>query len=877
MNLLMNFETEQTTTEKVDNKKGRLKIFFGMCNGVGKTYATLKAAQKDKNSGIDIVIGCIKTDKSYETELLLENLEIINDSKSIDEIALDKIIKRKPQIVVIDELAHTNKSGTRHNKRYQDILELLDNGIDVYTTVNVQNIESRADTAAKITGVRVNETVPDSIIDRADEIEIIDLSPEDLLKRFNEGKVSTNGYSHTEIEKFYRKGNLTALREMALRLTVERVDHQLREYKQSKKIEETWKSGNRLMVAIGPSPYSAELIRWSRRLASTMEAHWIAISIETTKELSTEDKERLNNNIKIAQKLGAEIINTSGEDIVDTLLRVAKQQNVTQIVIGKTRNTFPFLRETRIVNRLLHESGDIDIYVVGGEQKETKERFSFFINNINVEPVDYLISSLVIFSVSTLCYFLQPIIGYQAVSLILLLTISLMPIFMGFGPVLLAAGLSALLWNFLFIPPRFTLYIAKLEDLLMFGAYFTIAITTGVLTTKIRSHEKMTRQREEKTLALYTLTKDLSVATSLEQVMELSIKNIKSFFEAEVALIPVDLNGNITNQTHHLSSFTINNKELEVVNWVFKNHQKAGKYTGTLSSAEAQYYPVSTARITTGVIGIKNKGDLRFNPEQETLLETFIYQIASAMERELLNEKAKESMILSESERLYKTLFNSISHELKTPIAAIMGATSGLLDEKTSEITEVRKELSNEIYIASERLNRLVGNLLDMSRLESGNLRLNLDWHDINDLISKVLAELRDKLKNHKIKLEIDQDLPLVKIDFILMEQALLNIIINAINYTPVGSTITIKTFKEKNKVVIEIADNGSGLPTDTIDKVFDKFYRVPGVSTGGTGLGLSIVKGFVEAHKGTVEVNNIESGGLKFTIKIENEEVVLI
>ncbi len=476
----------------------------------------------------------------------------------------------------------------------------------------------------------------------------------------------------------------------------------------------------------------------------------------------------------------------------------------------------------------------------------------------------YILSLLTILLITSVCYFSQGVIGYQSVSLILLLTVAILPLFFHSGPVILAAALSALLWNFFFIPPHFTFHINKLEDALMFGMYFIIAIITGILTSRIRFQEKIARYREERTKAVYTLTRELSVVSSLDEVINTSIKNLKTFFDAEILIILSD-NGKLNINEHTSSTFSFIEKEFGIAGWSFENNKKAGKYTDILSSAQAIYFPLSTPRTILGVIGISFKNN-DLEPEQETLLETFIFQIASSMERELLNEKAKKALIIEESEKLQSNLLNSISHELRTPLVTIMGAASSLFDKRNANNPEIREELNSEIYLASERLNRIVANLLDMSRLESGNLKLKLDIHD---LIDAVLNDLKTELENHTIKLEIEEDLPLIKIDFGLMEQALSNIIINSAIYTPPGTVIEIKIFKKENELILEISDNGLGLSDEYIDKIFDKFYRVPGTKTRGTGVGLSIVKGFIEAHRGQITVKNQETGGLKFTIKL--------
>ncbi|MEK7432871.1 MAG: sensor histidine kinase KdpD [Cyanobacteriota bacterium] len=855
--------------------RGKLKIFLGMCAGVGKTYEMLKTAHEDFKNNIDIIIGYVETHNRKETKELVSGLEIIprkifkENNISYEEMDLEKILNRKPKIVLVDELAHSNAPNSRHNKRYQDVLEIIDAGIDVYTTLNVQHLESRIDTVGKITGIVVMETVPDSILDSADEVEIIDISPEELLKRLAEGKIYQEERAKRASENFFKKGNLTALREMALRLTAERVDHELREYLQSNKIKTVWKSSQRLMVAVGPSPHSAQLIRWARRLSYSMNSQWIALYVENSKKLSDADQIRLNSNLKLARKLGAEIITTSGDDLVTALTYNAIKENVSQIIVGKPRSTFLSFGYSKLIRRLINESGDIDIYVMGGTKKELAQKlssdqiFEFEINK-------YLTSLAIISIVIHICYFLNDYINYQTVSLIFIFTISLISLFFSMGQVLLVASVSALAWDYLFIQPKFTFYVNKLEDILMLLMYFFIAVITGSLNSKIRSQQKMVKNREKRALALYNLTKDLSSATSLKEVINNAVKNIKKTFDVDMVLLYSDDNEKLNkNLSDNKNMFSIDEKEYNVASWVFQKHQKAGKYTTTLPSSDAQYYPMYTPRMNVGVIGIKLKEDEKISQDKERLLETFIYQIASSIEREILNQKNQKNILFEESEKLYKNIFNSLSHELKTPIATILGATSNLRSENEIKDPTFVKNMAEEINLAGERLNRLVSNLLDMSRLESNKMLLNLDWHDISDLINSVINNLKSELINHTIKVEIEDKLPLLKIDFSLFEQAISNIIINATIYTPPQSIITIQAKSSNDNVFLIISDNGKGIDEKHISTLFDKFYRIPGTKTGGTGLGLSIAKGFIEAHNYSIKVENISSGGLRFTIKI--------
>jgi two-component system sensor histidine kinase KdpD len=859
--------------EEEKAKKAKLKVFFGMCAGVGKTYDMLKSAHEAKTKGIDVVIGYVETHKRPETQALLEGLAIVPRKRleykgtSLEEMDLDAVLARKPKLVLVDELAHTNAPGSRHTKRYQDVQELLDNGIDVYTTVNVQHLESRADTVAQITGSIIRETVPDSIFDQADEVEVVDIPPDELLKRLAEGKVYTPERSQQAIQNFFRKGNLTALREMALRLTAERVDHQLRDYMQSQRIDGPWKSGQRLLVAISPSPSSVSLIRWARRMAYTMNASWIVVYVESSKPLADSAKAQLISNLKLAGELGAETITTADEDFAQALVRVAHQQNATQILVGKTRRYFSFVSTS--LDRLIELSGDLDVYVVGEHLAGTSGKKKFTVPVIHSGFAQYGLAAVIVCLVALACYPIAAYLGYQTVSLILLLVVALMPLKFGVGPVLLAAGLSALLWDFFFIPPQFTFVVARGQDILMLVAYFAIAAVTGTLTARIRAREKGVRQREERATALYTLTKDLSSAATQNDVAQAAVMNIKKFFDAEVAVFLSQPDGDIFTKAHSASTYEVGEKEFSVAAWAYWNEKKAGKFTDTLPFALATYYPMSGPRYPLGVIGVNLHGTQQLTFEQETLLQNFVSQIGSTLEREQLNEIAKRSIAFEESERLYKTLFNSISHELRTPIAAIVSASEGLLDDNASSRSEVKKDLTHEIHTAAERLNRLIDNLLDMTRLESGRISPTLDWCDLRDLINSTTQKLSRELSGHDIKIDVAPDMPLVKVDFGLIEQAVTNLLHNASLYTPHGSTVSIQVFTDAHEAVIVIADNGPGFPKESLSKVFEKFYRVPGTKTGGTGLGLSIARGFVEAHKGTIKVEDREEGGARFIIRL--------
>ena len=859
------------------SKRGKLKIFFGMCAGVGKTYTMLQTAQAEKAKGCDIIIGYVETHNRKETAELVEGFEMVPrkiykyKSTSVSEMDLDAIVSRKPYLVVVDELAHTNAPGSRHAKRYQDVQEILDNGINVYTTVNVQHLESRSDTVAQITGIIIRETVPDEIFENADEIEVIDLTPEELLQRLSDGKVYTPERSKEAVESFFRKGNITALREMALRIVADRVDKQLHEYMQLKRIKGPWKSGLHLLVAVSHTQQSAKLLRWAKNLSYTMGADLQAIYVETSYKPSTKESEQLNKNISLARQLGIKFRLITHSDMVKAIVDFAQKENITHIIIGKprVRNLLTLLRLGNFVNRLIRYSGNIDVYILGSDY-QSKDRFKekvslpSFTSNIQ----QYLIASLIVVLTAIICFTVKEFIGYQVVSFVLLFVVSTLAFFFGTGPILVSATLSAIIWDFFFIPPAYTLHVDKPVDMLMLIMFFIIALLSGVLTSRIKRQEQKIRVREERTNALYQLTRELSTATGIKEVISIAKNDIKKYFNLNSRIILKNDSDRLDYTNIKGSNFNFTRIDMSVAEWTFQHSAKAGKHTDTLPSGKYTFYPLKGNQMNLGVIAIQL--ETVFTQGEEQFWEAFISQISGKFEREYLRNMAKQAYLLNESDKLYKTLFNSISHELRIPVATIMGASDSLLT--TEHSGEIRRELASEIFKASKRLNRLIENLLNMSRLESGRISPRLDWCDIHDLINKVSESLQDELKPFNLHIVIPDDMPFVKIDFGLMEQVLYNLLYNATQYAPTSVNLRVKAFYDNGIMTIQVMDRGPGFPSNEISLIFNKFYRVEGSKAGGTGLGLSIAKGFTEAHKGTITVENRQNGGAKFTIKIPTE-----
>ncbi|MDD4645272.1 MAG: sensor histidine kinase KdpD [Bacteroidales bacterium] len=861
--------------EEEKSKRGKLKIFFGMCAGVGKTYSMLQTAQSEKNKGSDVIVGFVETHNRKETSLLVEGFEVLPrkvhhyKSTQVEEMDLDAILSRKPKIVLVDELAHTNAPGSRHTKRYQDIQEILELGIDVYTTLNVQHLESRSDTVAQITGIIIRETVPDEVFENAEEVELIDLTSEELLQRLSEGKVYTPERSMEAIENFFRKGNINALREMSLRIVADRVDKQLHDYLQRKRIRGPWKSGLHLLVAIDYRLQSMRVLRWAKNLSYSMGAGIQAIYVETAHNLSDAEHQQLDKNIKLAKQLGIKFRIITHDDVVKAIVDFAQKENVTHIIVGKPRirNILSMFRLGNFVNRLIRYSGNIDVYILGSD-RQAKDRFrklgslpAFTTSSI----WQYLLPAFYVVLTSGICFLLKEFTGYQVVSLILLFLVSILAVFYGTGPILLAATLSALIWDFFFIPPSFTLHVGEPVDVLMLIMFFTVAFLNGVLTSRVRRQEQKIRIREERTQALYEITRELSMTTGIDEVIQVAVRYIQKYFKLDGIIFLKNSSNHLDNNMLNSSGISWSENDISIANWVFRHSAKAGKFTDTLPSSDYTIYPLTGINENIGVIAVKHEKS--FTQGEDQFWEALLSQVSGKFEREFLRITAKRTYLLDESDKLYKTLFNSISHELRIPVATIMGASDTLLAQSYPD--EVKIKLYSEINTASVRLNRLIENLLNMSRLESGRITLRPDWCDVHDLVNKVTDNLSSELAPFKLSVVIPPDMPLVYIDFGLMEQVLHNLVINATQNAPVATNIRLKFFYDNGFLTIQVMDRGKGFPADEIESVFNKFYRGKESITGGTGLGLSIVKGFVEAHQGTVKAANRNNGGALFTIRI--------
>lgn len=863
-------------------RRGRLTIFLGMCAGVGKTYAMLKMAHQRKTEGVDVVAAVVETHRRTETLALMEGLSSIPlrpveyRGTTLQEMDLDALLKRRPALALVDELAHTNAPTSRHPKRYQDVLELLDAGIDVYSTLNIQHIESRVDLVGQITGVTIRETVPDTILDQATDIQLVDLPPDALRERLAEGKVYLGSLAKTAAANFFREENLTALRELALRVTAERVNRELRDVMATRRIEGAWKTNAKLMVAIGPSPYAAELIRWTRRTVSVMGAPWVAVYIESSAPLSEEETARLAKTLSLARELGAQVVATTGDDLVETMLRVAREEHVTQIVIGKTKGSW--LRELfkggSLVERLIRASGDLDVCLVqtGQPQGHRPARSGL---SLDLKPWshDIALGGISITLVTALCWLLRDVTGYWAIALVYLFLIIILATRLRRRVILAIAAASALLWDFLFIPPAFTLRINQVHDVLMFVMYFIVALVIGNLTARLRLREMVERKREQRTAALYRLAQGVVESTTLEEGLSGAVLEIRNAFGAECAVLLVGQDGRLSGTPHPSGTWTLTEKERGVALWSLEHREPAGRHTDTLPESDCLHLPLKTVNNRVGILALHFTDRKTLLLDERELLETFADQIAVMVERYWLIQEAGRTQLAEESEKLYKTLFDCVSHEIKTPLAVIQAAGSelGLVFDMVEE-AKGAKSFLKEIETASRRLGRIVDNLLSMTRIEAGRYTLAPVWCDVDEMISSAQQQVGDLLARHRVRVLIPGDFPSVKVEAGFVEQSLANLTANAALYSEPGSEITISAQVDDACLVLKVADQGPGLPPGSETRIFEKFYRGPQAPSGGVGLGLSIVRGLMTALGGTVSAVNNPGGGATFTLRIPVE-----
>ncbi|PYN39744.1 MAG: two-component system sensor histidine kinase KdbD, partial [Candidatus Rokuibacteriota bacterium] len=764
--------------EEARRRRGKLKVFFGAAAGVGKTYAMLEAAREQRADGVDVLIGYVETHGRAETEALLEGLEILPRRSveyrgtTLPEFDLDGALARRPSLILVDELAHTNAPGSRHAKRWQDVLELLDAGIDVYTTMNVQHVESLNDVVAKITGVVVRETVPDSVLEQADEVELIDLPPDDLLERFKDGKVYVPDQAQEAVRNFFRKGNLIALRELALRRTAERVDAQMRVYMHEHAIGKAWPTAERLLVCVSPGPESARLVRAAKRMADQLDAPWVAAYVETPAQLRlpAEVRDRVTQTLRLAEQLGAETVRLPGEKMSEAILAFAHDRNVTKIVVGKPRRRlWTRILIGSIVDALVQGSGDIDIFVISAERQQGVSPSLIRRRAIPTDWAPYIWAMAVVALASGVAWLTLPFFELANLVMVYLLGIVVVATRYGRGPSLAASVLSVAALDFLFVAPVFTFAVSDVRYLFTFAVMLLVGLVTSSLAARIRMQAVAARQREERTAALYAMSRELASTRGVDQLLTIAVRHISEVFRSQVVVLLPGAGGLVPSGG---GQFALDSNELGVAKWVHEHHQPAGLGTATLPGAAALYLPLQAPRGPVGVLGVRPADAHALDaPDQLHQLETFANQTALAIERAQLADEAQQAQVRMETERLRNSLLSSVSHDLRTPLATITGAASTILESGSRLDAQTRQELLESVREEADRLNRLVQNLLEMTRLESGALQLRREWHPLEEVIGAALSRLGKELADRRVDTRVPPDLPLVPIDDVLVEQ----------------------------------------------------------------------------------------------------------
>ena len=865
--------------------RGRLKIFVGAAPGVGKTYEMLTAARARLQEGIDVVVGVVETHGRKETEALLEGLEVIPrqrveyKGRALDEMDLDALLARRPQLALVDELAHTNAPGSRHPKRYMDVEELIAAGIDVYTTLNVQHIESLNDVVARITRIRVRETVPDSIIDKADDIELIDLTPDDLIQRLKDGKVYVPHQAERAIRHYFSPGNLTALRELALRRTAQRVDEQMVSYMQAHAIVGPWAAGERVLACVGGDPSSIDVVRHAKRMADSLKAPWTAVHVETGRNLgmSETERDRIAEALRLAQRLGAETVTLPGQSVADTIADYARANNFTHIIIVQPqRSRWLELLYGTLAQALIRSADGASVHVLG-RSKETTEPQSQ--RALPSEPVArgsdakaYLGSLAFVAVALGVGLVLRQALGVASIALTFLTAVLISAVAYGLWPALFACFASVLAYNFFFLPPLYTFTIADPENVVALFFFAITAVIASNLTARVRAQAITARQRARTTEELYQFSRKLAVAANLDDLLWATVHQIALMLKVRVVILLPE-GDSVAVRAGFPPEDSLDAADVAAARWCWDKNHAAGRGSDTLPGAKRLFLPMQTGRGAVGVIGIdRDEPGPILTPDQQRLLNALADQAALAIERVNLVEDVDRARLVAETDRLRAALLTSISHDLRTPLASILGSVTSLATQDEVLDRATRLDLIRTIQEESERLNRFIGNLLDMTRIESGSMQPRAGPIELSDVIGSALRRAGKILAAHRTQVRLEPDLPMLDLDDVLFEQVLFNLLDNAAKYAPAGSLVTIRAWQQNGQVCVQMIDEGPGIAPADLEHVFDKFYRAGDADRrrAGTGLGLAICRGFVEAMHGTITAANRPDGtGAVFTITL--------
>lgn len=872
---------EALLVEAAAEGRGKLKIFLGAAPGVGKTYEMLGSGAERHREGADVVIGIVETHGRAETERLAHGLETLPRARVsykgriLEEMDIDAVLARRPSLVLVDELAHTNAPGSRHPKRYQDVEELLDAGIDVYTTLNVQHVESLNDVVAQITRIRVRETVPDSIIDRADEIEVVDVTPEVLIQRLHEGKVYVRDAAQRALKHYFSPGNLTALRELALRRTAQRVDEQMLNYMRAHAIAGPWPTNERLLVCIDGGPTSTGLVRYARRSADRLRCNWAAIHVEALGHVPAREAERdrLSEAFRLAENLGGKAVMLSGDHVADTILDYARENNVTQIVLGRPAGG-RFLAAFRptLVGSLIRNAGMIGIHVVPGDAGPAERTIRTRAVGEGIDPMPYAVSTLTIGLAIVLGRLIQLVAPLPNISLVFLAAILFTAVNYGLWPSLFASLLSTLAYNFFFLPPLYTFTITDPANILALIFFTVVAVLTSNLTARTRRQIVVAQAQIKTTTELNSFSRKLAGINDLDDLLWAASFQIASMLKLRVVfLFPAD--GHMSVAAGYPPDDVADEADLAAARWAFDHQSPAGRGSNTLPGARRLFLPIRTASGMLAVVGLDREAPgALFTADEGRLLDALLDQIAVSIERIRLAEDIDNARVMSETERLRAALLTSISHDLRTPLASIIGAVSSLRSYFDRYDTKERDELIATIEDEAERLNRFVGNLLDITRLEAGALNIRADRVEIGELVETALRRAARLLAKHRVEVDLSPDLPPIRADAVLLEQVIFNLLDNAAKYSDPGSLVRISAERAHDEILIRVSDEGEGIPPDEIEHIFDKFHRVRAGDQrpAGTGLGLAVCRGFVEAFGGRITAaNRMDRRGAQFTIML--------
>ncbi len=907
---------QKINQEAEKEKRGSLKIFFGACAGVGKTFAMLNAAhsllsKSQQSQAVDVIVGIVETHGRAGTAAQLLGLTVLPlktfhyRERELKEFDLDAALARKPDLILVDELAHSNVEGSRHPKRWQDVEELLAAGIDVFTTLNVQHLESLNDIVGQITGIRVTETLPDKVFDDADEVTLVDLPADELLQRLQDGKVYQSQQAERASKSFFRKGNLIALREMALRRTADRVDSQMREYRSNSSIQQVWQAKDRLLVCVGPSVEAERLVRVAARLAQSLKSDWLAVYVETPKlqRLSNSARDTILKTLKLAETLGAETATLSGTKVASVVLTYARSRNVSKLVVGKsTRSAFTRLILPGVIDDLTNQATDIDIHVVSREKTLGEKDAQILEKQQDIRRngphadyqnhahhasslKGYYWAAAVCAGTSILVALILPYFELANVVMVFLLGVILISSKFGRGPGIFSSFISVASFDFFFVSPKFSFSVSDTQYILTFGVMFVVALVVSNLTANLRYQAVVAMRREKRSRALYDLGKSLASSLTAEHIIEISTHHLTGIFQSKIAILLPDSHEKITQPiSNSRDDNALRNDlgvDLGIAQWVYDNQQQAGYGTNTLPSSAILYIPLQAPMRTRGVLAIMPNHEeglvahskrMIFLPEQRQLLDTFASQIAIAIERVHYVDIAQNALVSMESERLRNSVLSAISHDLNTPLTTIV-ATAGLLKQQlnsplSNNLTDHKKqedersEYIDMLYEQSIRMKNLVVNLLDMARLQSGKVKLNKQWQTLEEVVGTALRTMKQPLAKHHIVIDLTNtstgDLPLIQFDAVLIDRVLCNLLDNAAKYASEGSKIIISARTTQQDVLVSISDDGPGLPGNLENQMFEKFTRGEKESAkAGVGLGLSICKAIIEAHGGKIGARN--------------------